>query len=101
MRAVPVDDLKKLLDTSTNAQYRQARSNNKQHNQMLKQVQHDNQIFNAVAPQHPKREAYYHKKAKNMNLALPTFVKNTTSKGKIISSAKIESVLQYTFKKEI
>ena len=63
--------------------------------------QHDNIIFNAVTPQHPKREEYYHKKAKNMNLALPTFVKNTTSKGKIISSTKIERFLGYTFKKEI
>lgn len=61
----------------------------------------NNQVFNAVAPQHPKRQDYYHKKAVKMNLALPTFVKNTTSKGKIISSKKIESFLSYTFKKEI
>ena len=61
----------------------------------------NNQVFNAVAPQHPKRQDYYHKKAIKMNLALPTFVKNSTSKGKIISSKKIESFLSYTFKKEI
>lgn len=61
----------------------------------------NNQVFNAVAPQHPKRQNYYHKKAKKMNLALPTFAKNSTSKGKIISSKKIESLLSYTFKKEI
>ena len=77
---------------------RQAQSDNKE---ILNQVQHDNVVFNAVAPQHPTRLEYYHKKAKNMNLALPTFVKNTISKGKIISSAKIESILLYTFKKEI
>ena len=61
----------------------------------------DNQIFNAVAPQHPTRLEYYHKKAKNMNLALPIFVKDTASKGKIILSTKIATVLSYTFKKEI
>ena len=82
--------LKQLLD-----------SNKKNNSEMLKQVQHDNQIFNAVAPQHPLREEYYHKKAKNMNLALPIFVKNTASKGKIILSTKIATVLSYTFKKEI
>lgn len=82
--------LKQLLD-----------SNKKNNSEMLKQVQHDNQIFNAVAPQHPSREDYYHKKAKNMNLALPIFAKNTASKGKIILSTKIETVLSYTFKKEI
>ncbi len=90
-----------IIITIINLLLDSARSDNKQHNQMLKQVQQDNILFNAVAPQHPTREAYYHKKAENMNLALPTFVKNTISKGKIISSAKIESVLQYTFKKEI
>ncbi|VXB78407.1 NAD(P)-dependent oxidoreductase [Flavobacterium sp. 9AF] len=78
-----------------------ARSDNKQRNKMLKKVQHDNIIFNAVAPQHPTREEYYHKKAKNMNLPLPIFVQNSMSKGKIISSAKIEKLLGYTFKKEI
>lgn len=61
----------------------------------------DKIIFNAVAPQHPTREEYYHKKAKNMNLPLPIFAKNTASKGKIISSAKIETVLSYIFKKEV
>lgn len=82
--------LKQLLD-----------SNKKNNSEMLQHVQHDNQIFNAVAPQHPLREDYYHKKAKNMNLALPIFAKNTASKGKIILSTKIETVLSYTFKKEI
>ena len=40
--------------------------------EILKQVQHDNwewnQTFNAVAPQHPTRKAYYHKKAEIFNL---------------------------------
>lgn len=80
---------------------RQAQYDNKENDEMPKQVQHDNIVFNAVSPQHPKRVEYYHKKAKNMNLALPIFAKNTESKGKIILSTKIETVLSYTFKKEI
>ena len=72
---------------------------------ILKQVQHDNwewnQTFNAVAPQHPTRKAYYHKKADILNLPLPTFAENSESKGKIISSKKVETILGYSFKKEI
>jgi nucleoside-diphosphate-sugar epimerase len=72
---------------------------------ILKQVQHDNwewnQTFNAVAPQHPTRKAYYHKKAKIFNLPLPTFAEDSESKGKIISSEKIETILGYSFQKEI
>ncbi len=36
-----------------------------------------------------------------MNLPLPIFVKNTASKGKLIKSTKIETVLSYFFKKEV
>lgn len=60
-----------------------------------------NQTFNAVAPQHPKRKAYYHKKAEILNLPLPTFAENSESKGKIISSEKVETILGYSFQKEI
>jgi len=72
---------------------------------ILKQVQHDNwewnQTFNAVAPQHPTRKAYYHKKADILNLPLPTFAEDSESKGKIISSEKVETILGYSFQKEI
>ena len=72
---------------------------------ILKQVQHDNwewnQTFNAVSPQHPKRKVYYHKKAEILNLPLPTFAKNSESKGKIISIKKVETILGYSFQKEI
>ena len=72
---------------------------------ILKQVQHDNwewnQTFNAVAPQHPTRKAYYHKKAEIFNLPLPTFAENSESKGKMISSKKVETILGYSFQKEI
>ena len=65
--------------------------------------QHDNwgETFNAVAPQHPTRKAYYHKKAEIFNLPLPTFAEDTESKGKIISSNKVETILGYSFQKEI
>ena len=73
--------------------------------EILKQVQHDNwewnQTFNAVAPQHPTRKAYYHKKAEIFNLPLPTFAEDSKSKGKIISSKKVETILGYSFQKEI
>lgn len=71
----------------------------------LRQAQSDNwewnQTFNAVAPQHPTRKAYYHKKADILNLPLPTFAENSESKGKIISSEKVETILGYSFQKEI
>lgn len=60
-----------------------------------------NQTFNAVAPQHPTRKVYYHKKAEILNLPLPTFAENSESKGKIISSEKVETILGYSFQKEI
>ncbi|MQP51428.1 MULTISPECIES: SDR family oxidoreductase [unclassified Flavobacterium] len=60
-----------------------------------------NQTFNAVSPQHPTRKAYYHKKAEILNLPLPTFAENSESKGKIISSKKVETILGYSFQKEI
>jgi nucleoside-diphosphate-sugar epimerase len=60
-----------------------------------------NQTFNAVAPQHPTRKEYYHKKAQLLNLPLPIFAENLESKGKIISSKKVETILGYSFQKEI
>ena len=73
--------------------------------EILKQVQSDNwewnETFNAVAPQHPTRKEYYHKKAEILNLPFPTFAENPKSLGKIISNKKVESVLGYSFQKEI
>jgi nucleoside-diphosphate-sugar epimerase len=59
------------------------------------------ETFNAAAPNHPERRDYYHKKALEMNLKVPTFVKDSKSKGKIISSQKLQRILNYTFQKEI
>ena len=74
-------------------------------NKGLRQAQSDNwdwnETFNAVAPEHPTRADYYHKKALEMNLKVPTFVKDSKSKGKIISSQKLQRILNYTFQKEI
>lgn len=59
------------------------------------------ETFNAVAPQHPTRKTYYQKKAQEFNLPLPTFVEASESKGKMISSKKVETILGYSFQKEI
>ncbi len=59
------------------------------------------ETFNAVAPQHPTRKNYYQKKAHQFNLPLPNFIEDTKSKGKIISSKKVETILDYSFQKEI
>jgi nucleoside-diphosphate-sugar epimerase len=71
----------------------------------LRQAQSDNwnwnETFNAVAPNHPERADYYHKKALEMNLKVPTFAKDSKSKGKIISSQKLQRILNYSFQKEI
>jgi nucleoside-diphosphate-sugar epimerase len=58
-----------------------------------------NETFNAVAPFHPSRSAYYTQKAMDLNLALPKFNHENPSIEKIILSDKIENVLNYTFTK--
>ena len=70
---------------------------------ILNQVEYDNWggTFNAVAPQHPTRKAYYQNKALIFNLPLPTFAEDSESKGKMISSKKVEMILEYSFQKEI
>lgn len=56
-----------------------------------------NDTFNAVAPQHPTRKEYYITKAKELNLIPPTFDEDSTSNGKIVSSAKIAKKIEYRF----
>ncbi len=70
---------------------------------ILNQVEYDiwGETFNAVAPQHPTRKTYYQKKAELINLPLPTFAEHSESKGKMISSKKVETILGYSFQKEI
>lgn len=56
-----------------------------------------NQIFNVVAPFHPSRKEYYTSKAKELNLAIPIFIKDTISKGKIVNGEKIINTINYQF----
>jgi nucleoside-diphosphate-sugar epimerase len=56
------------------------------------------QTFNAVTPFHPSRKKYYSQKAVAMNLDLPEFNSSSVSNGKTISSAKVQEVLNYSFK---
>jgi hypothetical protein len=69
--------------------------------EILRQAQNDKlgfgEIFNAVAPFHPKRKTYYSEKALELNLLLPEFDESKPSVGKIISSEKVETVLGYHF----
>ena len=58
---------------------------------------HWNTDFNAAAPQHPTRKTYYMALCKTQNLPLPQFDLLTPSKGKIISSKKVEQLLNYEF----
>jgi hypothetical protein len=69
---------------------------------MLNEVQHDNvrnEVFNAVAPNHPTRKNYYTEKAKQLHLIAPLFNENETNIGKIVSSEKLGKVLGYKFMK--
>lgn len=59
-----------------------------------------NEVFNAAAPFHPSREEYYTQKAKEQNLVLPKFSSEKSNIKKIISSKKIENILNYQFKLE-
>lgn len=59
-----------------------------------------NEVFNAVAPFHPSRENYYTLKAKEQNLVLPKFSSEKSNIKKVISSEKIENILNYQFKLE-
>lgn len=56
------------------------------------------EIFNAVAPFHPKRKEYYTQKALELNLASPLFQRGKISKGKTISTDKIFKILGYQYK---
>ncbi|WP_317163854.1 Rossmann-fold NAD(P)-binding domain-containing protein [Flavobacterium phycosphaerae] len=59
------------------------------------------EIFNAVTSFHPTRKNYYTQKALELNLPLPEFETNQPSFGKTILSTKLETVLNYSFKKHL
>lgn len=56
--------------------------------------------FNAAAPQHPTRETYYTALCEKQGLPPPQFDHAKPSKGKIISSEKVEHLLNYTFQRK-
>ncbi len=56
-----------------------------------------NETFNAVAPFHPIRKAYYTQKAIELGLLLPEFVNSKIAVGKIVLSDKVKKVLDYHF----
>ncbi len=56
-----------------------------------------NQIYNGVAPFHPTRKDYYTMKAAKMGLEIPEFDESKPSFGKIVSSLKVEKLLNYQF----
>ncbi|WP_409417794.1 SDR family NAD(P)-dependent oxidoreductase [Flavobacterium sp. PS2] len=58
-----------------------------------------NETFNGVAPFHPSREEYYTQKAAEKELTPPKFNHEKESFKKVVSSAKIETVLDYCFEK--
>lgn len=58
-----------------------------------------NETFNAVAPFHPTRKAYYTQKAIDLDLEIPEFNVKKPSLGKTILSDKVTSILGYTFTK--
>lgn len=55
------------------------------------------EVYNAVFPEHPSKESYYSRKARERSLPLPEFG-NEPSKGKIIDSGKLQLGLDYEFK---
>lgn len=57
--------------------------------------------FNAAYPEHPSKEEYYTKIAKEKNLNTPDFDQNVVSKGKKIGSVNLKEVLGYEFEKAI
>lgn len=54
-------------------------------------------IFHGVNPNHPTKEEYYKSVAIDKNLTIPEFDEHTPSKGKIITSVRVEEELDFNF----
>ena len=61
----------------------------------------DNSVWNLVYPEHPSKEEYYTRIAKDRDFEIPEFDHSQTSKGKKISSDKIRKELKFEFSKSI
>ena len=58
-------------------------------------------IIHGVHPDHPTKKVYYKSVATDKNLAIPEFDEFTTSKGKIITSVRVEEELGFTFNRNL
>ncbi len=65
---------------------------------ILKLIQNekDQGVWNVVFPEHPPKEEYYTKAAKEMNLEIPVFDHSVKSKGKIVSSEKLLKTIKFS-----
>jgi len=61
----------------------------------------DNSVWNVVYPEHPSKEKYYCRIAKERNLEIPEFDHSNSSKGKKISSTKLKQELKFEFSRTI
>lgn len=67
----------------------------------LIELEKDNSVWNVVNPEHPSKEAYYNRIAKERNLQAPEFDHSKPSKGKKISSEKLIKELKFEFSESI
>jgi len=67
----------------------------------LIELEKDNSVWNVVNPEHPSKEAYYIRIAKERNLQAPEFDHSKSSKGKKISSGKLIKELKFEFSESI
>lgn len=56
-----------------------------------------NETFNAVAPYHPTKAAYYSELSIKKEMNMPIISQKSVAPGKIISSEKLKSILHYQF----
>ncbi|CAL68062.1 NAD(P)H-binding protein [Christiangramia forsetii] len=61
----------------------------------------DNSVWNVVYPEHPSKEKYYSRIAKERDLEIPEFDYSESSKGKKISSIKLKQELKFQFSRTI
>ncbi len=57
-----------------------------------------NQVFNAVAPEHPTRREVYEQNAQEFGFEAPTFTDDPAKDFKIVSPAKLQEALGYRFR---
>lgn len=68
---------------------------------LLMELKEDNGVWNLVYPEHPTREEYYTRVAREKGLAIPNFEDSHMNKGKKVSSQKIIEQLGFKFENPI